>query len=132
MRLFQVVLGNYDNSKKPAQRRINWQWNNEVANSGIGRTNDPNEVHLQAKWRFALPLLQAGTDEYSLWIQDLYDMIVTKYPNDGEKIKQLMMHGIHTEQMIVPMVSRFLEKFQYYWTNKGVNLTDPEAKKEAA
>lgn len=125
---FEIVLRNYSDTKSDRQRRTNWLWNNQVAKSGIGSNDSADGVHLNAKWQFARPLLLAGNDDYSLWVQDLIKMLEEFHPNDNERLKNLFVHGVHTEKMLPDMVSDFLNNFQNYWTQKGVKLTDPSLK----
>ena len=120
-----LTIHNYDGSKSARQRRLQWRWYSEIASSGFGRSNDKNRVHLDSKWYQAKPLLLAGTDKYSLWIQDMWQLILEKHPNDAEKQKDFFVFAVHTESMEKEMVSDFLKDMQYYWTNKGVVLTDP-------
>lgn len=123
---FDVIIKNHETSKTAAQRRLNWKWNNEVARSGIGQYNDPERVHMHAKWVFAKPLLLAGEDDYSSWVSDMWWLLLKEHPMDTERQKHFFMYAVHTEQMTPEMIAEFLKSFQYYWTSKGVRLTDPD------
>ncbi len=122
---FDIIIKNHDSSKSAKQRRLSWLWCREVADSGIGRGKSAEGVHLDAKWMFARPLIFAGDDKYSMWITDLYNMIIEKYPNDNDRLKSFFELSVHTQQMEVSMVANMLKDFQNYWTSKSVNLTDP-------
>lgn len=120
-----VVIGNWKATKSDKQRRLNWMWNNEVSKSGKGSRDNPDDVHLDAKYTFALPLLLAGDDEYSAWIQDKFLALVNDRKKDGEIVRKFIKYDIETERMKPDMVAQFLKDYQNYWTAKGVRLTDP-------
>ena len=81
---------------------------------------------MHGKWTFARPLLLEGEDEYSKWIADLWQMLLSAHPNDVERQRHFFEYAVHTERMTVEMVSEYLKQFQFYWTGKGVQLTDHE------
>ena len=122
---YMAVIKNYDPSKTARQRRLDWRWNSEIASSGLGRHDDPKLVHLDGKWLFARPLLLSGEDEYSLWVADMWKMIIEKAPYDKDRQKAFFVNGVHTERMSKPIISQYLQSKQRYWTRKGVILTDP-------
>jgi len=126
-KVFSVRVSNYTSSKQDNQRGLNWMWNLEVAKSGIGGANhDTAEgVHLDAKWRFARPILLRD----SKWFRDLYEGFEANHVEDrATALKWFCENIIHTEKMTVSQNAEFLTDFQRYWIGKGVNLTEPKKK----
>ena len=120
-----VTIKNYDTSKTAKQRRLQWRWYTEIADSGLGSSSNKNRIHLDSKWYFAKPLLLAGSDDYSLWVSDMWSLILENYPHDAKRQMNFFENAVHTEKMEKDMISEFLKDMQYYWTSKGVRLTDP-------
>ena len=113
-------------AKSARQRALNWMWNNEVAESGIGGKHEDTAegVHLVAKYRWALPILQRDDEHFA----SLYDIWVQLYKGDEERMLWFIDKQVHTEAMSVSQNAEFLTMFQRFYQKHGVSLTDPELK----
>lgn len=109
-----------------AQRRLQWMWNGEVAQSGLGRNDTKDGVHLTAKWMFARPILLRDDEVFGAIYAGFFEVIVD-HPADIQRkyIKQFTRQYISTEGMSKKQRAEYLTEFQRYWVGKGVNLTDP-------
>ena len=123
-----VTFSDTDVSATAAQRRLNWMWCDEVAKSGIGMYDDKQSVHTACKWMFARPILLRDSDLYAV-LDSAFMAAVASHEDDFRRseIRQFTERYISTEQMTRKQRAEYLTEFQRYWTQKGVNLTDPAA-----
>lgn len=106
------------------QRRLQWLWNTEVSQSGLGRDDNKMDVHIRAKYMFAMPILMEDDDIFPI-IFVKFQESVEFASNRSELYKTFCSEYISTERMTKEQRARYLTEFQRYWTGKGVNLTDP-------
>jgi len=106
------------------QRRLQWLWNTEVSQSGLGADDNKMDVHIRAKYMFAMPILMEDDDIFPI-IFVKFQESVEFAPNRSELYKTFCSEYISTERMTKEQRARYLTDFQKYWTGKGVNLTDP-------
>lgn len=111
-------------TKSSKQRSLDWKWNSEIAESGIGgRWEDTKEgVHLVCKWRFAVRILQRDDSFFS----DLYDEWCRRHEGDDKAIMWFIDKHVSTEDFTVSQQAEYMTEKQRYYSGKGVNLTDPE------
>ena len=119
-----VIFKKTDKSSNAAQRRLQWMWNTEVADSGLGRDDDKNDVHIRAKWMFCRPILLRDDDVYPI-IHKAFIKAVESSETRSEQIKAFTERYISTEQLTMKQRAEYLTDFQRYWIGQGVNLTDP-------
>ena len=55
----------------------------------------------------------------------IWSLILENYPHDAKRQMNFFENAVHTEKMEKDMISEFLKDMQYYWTSKGVRMTDP-------
>lgn len=123
----EVITKKVDKSSTAKQRRLQWKWNTEVAESGLGRDDTKAGVHLTAKWLFARPILLRDDEVYGATDSGFFE-VIKDHPEDIKKdyIKQFASQYISTESMTRKQRAEYLTDFQRYWAGKGVNLTDPD------
>ena len=111
-------------SKSGKQRALNWLWNSEVAESGLGGKHEDtkNGVHMVAKYRWAVPIFQRDDPLFA----DLYGIWVDLYGKDPERMMWFIDSQVHTEKMTVSQAAEFLTEYQRYYSNLGIMLTDPD------
>lgn len=109
-------------SKSAKQRGLQWKWNTEVANAGIGGKHEDtkNGVHLASKWRWAIPILLRDDEFFS----SLYSAWLHLYGKDEERMRWFVDQHVHTETMNSSQMAEFLTEYQQYY-GPMVNLTDP-------
>lgn len=111
-----------DTRGKTAQARgVQWMWYTEVANSGIGRRDNKDDVHADAKYKFARPILMRDDEDFAF----LWPEIEARCEGDPEKIRYAVDHFISTEGEGFP-IGEYLTDFERYWRQQGVNLTIPD------
>ena len=110
--------------KSSKQRSLQWKWYSEISRSGIGDIHDSSEtlIHLKTKYLFALPILLRDDSFFN----ELYTLFKNKYYSDSERLKWFTDTQIHTEAFSVSQMSEFLSNVFLYYTEKGVNLTNPD------
>lgn len=106
------------------QRRLQWKWYTEVANSGIGRADTKEGVHTRSKWQFARPILLRDDELFQIIFNQFIKTI------QGSEIYEVLCEDfatrwISTESMTKTQRAEYLTDFQRYWVGKGVDLTDP-------
>lgn len=113
-------------SKSGKQRALNWMWNDEVAKSGKGGRHEDTKqgVHMVAKYRWAVPILQRDDPNFA----DLYGIWVQLYGNNPDRMLYFIDNHVHTEKMTVPQVAEFLTDYQRYYSEQGIELTNPADK----
>ena len=121
----QVTVSNIG-TKSSRQRGLQWMGYDDVVLAGIGdRYCDTKEnVHLVAKYRFAIPILVRDDTFFS----DLYTMWCNKYEYAEDKEKRMMYfvdHYVSTEKLSVSQMAEFLTQFRNDCLKKGIALRDP-------
>ena len=109
-------------SKSKRQQSLDWRWDGEIFKSGIGWGDKTIDlVHARSKWFFAKPILLRDDDIFP----GIYTHFMDTYGHDEEKCIQFAKNYISTQNMSVSQVAEYLTNKQLYWTDRGVNLTDP-------
>lgn len=109
------------------QNKLQRLWCKEVAEQLGDHT--PEEVRAISKLQIAVPILRAEDDEF----REAYDAALKGLPYET-KIA-CMMEPIDmpvTRRMNVSQKTRFLDEMHRFWSEKGVQLTDPDPLKRAA
>lgn len=109
------------------QNKLQRLWCNEVAEQLGDRS--PEEVRAISKLEIAVPILRAEDEEFC----EAYDKSIKGLPYET-KIA-CMMEPIDlpvTRRMNVTQKKRFLDEMHRYWTEKGLQLTDPDPMRKAA
>lgn len=113
-----------DASPTARQRRLQWKWYTEVSQSGLGRDDDKNAVHIRAKMMFAHPILMRDDEVYPI-LYDTFKNTVKTSVNYAMFIKNFSEQYISTERLTKKQRAEYLREFQRYWVGCGANLTDP-------
>ena len=117
----KVTISNIG-SKSSRQQGLDWKWDGEIFSSGIGWVDDTVEkTHARGKWMFARPILLRDDALF----QGIYNYFMTIHSKDEKKSLEFAMDYISTQKMSVSQVSEYMTNKQLFWTEKGVNLTDP-------
>lgn len=119
-----IVFKKTDESPTARQRRLQWLWYTETSLSGIGQDDDKSEVHIRAKMMFAHPILMRDDEVYPVLYQAFKETVKTS-ENYALYIKDFANQYISTERLTKRQRAEYLTEFQKFWTNKGVNLSDP-------
>lgn len=106
------------------QRRLQWLWYTEVANSGLGQDDDKAAVHIRAKWQFARPIWLRDDEVFGI-IYNEFIKTITGSVTYSEFCRDFAKRWISTESMARKQRAEYLTEFQRYWIGKGVELTDP-------
>ena len=109
-------------SKSQKQRGLQWRWYSEVAEAGIGSADTKERVHLESKYRWAIPILLRD-DEIFVGI---YEHFTAHYLDNKDMMMQFVDDYVHTERFNVSQMVEYLTDFERYWLEKGVNLTNPD------
>ena len=115
----KVVISPVKN-KTVSQRGLQWQWYKDLSKSGIGESDDEIDIHLRSKYRWALPIYLRDDEVFA----EIWPVLKEKYYDDEETMRYMVDHFISTEKEGFAM-SEYLNNFHRYWTEKGVELTDP-------
>jgi len=107
--------------KQDAQRGLQWMWNKEIEDSGIGSHDTAKEVHLFCKTQFAAPILFRDNEH----IRGLWELWYEKYKNDADRLLWFHEHVISTEDLNVSQMAEYLTDMQRYYIPQGVQLTNP-------
>lgn len=121
-----VVIKKTDISSTAKQRKLAWLWNSEVAASGLGRDDLKEGVHTTCKWMFARPILLRDDEVFGAVYAGFSKMV--EQIEEGTRSdfwREFTRDFISTERMTMKQRSEYLKSFQYFWTSKGVSLTDP-------
>lgn len=104
-----------------AQNRLQRQWCNEIAEQLGDRT--PEEVRGFCKLTLGVPILRAENDTF----REAYDQHIK--PLDYETKIACMMEPLDfavTRLMNVSQKVRYLDAMQRYWSEQGLELTEPD------
>jgi len=120
---FKVVISNAGD-KTTKQRGYQWRLYLDIVKSGVGgERNDTAEgVHVDCKWRFALPIFMRDDD----FFQELYLAFKNKYEDDSERMRWFIANQVHTEQMNTSQMAEYLTMLINFYVPMGVQLTDPK------
>ncbi len=119
-----IVFKKTDKSPTAKQRRLQWLWNTEVANSGIGGNDTKNGVHLTAKWQFCRPILLRDCDIFPI-LYNHFMKVTELAENRPAMAKEFTNQYISTERLTKHQRAEYLTEFSRFWNSKGVCLTDP-------
>jgi len=119
-----IVIKNTDMSSTSKQRRLQWLWNTEISQSGLGQDDTKESVHTRAKLMFAHPILMRDDEVYPLLYNAFKEAVKTS-ENYALFIKDFAEQYISTERLSRKQRAEYLKDIQNYWTEKGVELTDP-------
>ena len=109
-----VIIKNTYTASTSKQRRMKWTWNTEISQSGLGRDDNPMDVHIRAKMQFGHPILMRDDEFY----HDLFVMFRKKYqPCDDypQRLKWFADNYIKTEGFSKKQQSEYLSEFQMFW-----------------
>jgi hypothetical protein len=119
-----VIIKQTDMSSTAKQRRLQWLFYTEVANSGLGQDDTKEAVHVRAKMMFAHPILMRDDDVYPV-LYNTFKRAVETSETYSVYIKEFASQYISTERLTRKQRAEYLSEFQRYWIGKGVELTDP-------
>lgn len=119
-----VVFKNTDKSSTAKQRRLQWLWSTEIASSGLGQDDTKEAVHITAKRMFAHPILMRDDAIYPILYKAFKDAVKTS-ENYESYIRTFIDRYVSTEDLSRKQRAEYLTEMQFYWTDKGVKLTDP-------
>lgn len=106
------------------QQSLWFKWCGEVANSGLGKDDNTNDVHISSKWRFVRPILLEENELFGI----IYDMFIKTIEGSvlhSKYCKEFADKWIHTNDLTRKGRVKSLNEFQRYWIMKGLALTDP-------
>lgn len=116
------------NDSTSKQRRLNWLWCTEIANSGIGGYDVKMDVHIFNKYKFGIPVIynsDDATSEVFIIAFEGFKDIVDKSIHRSAMYKTFCAEYIRTEKFTKHQRATYLSDLQRYWISKGVNLSDP-------
>ena len=110
--------------KSSKQRGLDWMWNTDIANSGMGGKfeDTKDNVHRVCKFKWAIPIF-IRDDEY---FAELYKLYMNKYKNDPERMKWFVDFKVHTEDFDVSQMAEYLTDKQRHYLDHGFPLRDPD------
>lgn len=116
-------------SKSAKQRGLQWMGYEDKAKSGIGgRLSDTSEnVHLVAKYRFAIPIFSRD-DDYFADMYSGYRKRIKGKADEEAKMWYFVDKHVSTEDFTVSQMAEFLTHFRNDCTAKGITLREPEFK----
>ena len=103
-------------------RGLQWRWNTDVANSGMGSFDTKDDVHLAAKWKWAVPILKRDNAEFST----LYTSLFREYGENKEVMRYIINEFVSTESKGFA-IGEYLTDFERFYRGHGVPLTTPDA-----
>ena len=122
----EIIFKKVSQDSTAKQNRLRWLWNSEAANSGLGKHDTKEKVHLAAKWQFVRPILLRD-DETGIFTA-IYEFFMDKVKSADDRSEHIMEFTdryIRTGDLTRQQGAESLTDFQNYWTRLGVNLTDP-------
>ena len=121
-----VVVKKTDMSSTASQRGLQWKWNTEVSQSGLGRDDTKEGVHVTAKWMFARPILLRDDEVFGAVYAGFSQMIESIPDRSRSELwRDFTVNYISTEALTKRQRAEYLTEFQMFWAGKGVELTDP-------
>lgn len=117
---WKCVISNTRNKTIQA-RGLQWMWYTETARSGIGRFDNKLDVHREAKWMFAIPLLLRDDETFAY----IWPEIKKQCMGDPDKMRYAVDHFVSTEGEGFP-IGEYLTDYEHFWRGKGVDLTVPD------
>lgn len=119
---YKVVISK-TGTKSQRQQGLNWRWNTEVAESGIGRCDDKMCVHREGKEMFAIPILFRDDPDYFPFILRRFREITN---GSQAQLDEFLDTRVRTQDFTVSQTAEYLRDFERYWLSAGVNLTNPD------
>lgn len=117
---YKVVIS--DTKDKSVQcRGLQWMWNTEVADSGMGSYDTKEDVHRAAKWKWAVPILLRDDENFNY----IWPELLKLYRKDQEKIKYIADTFVSTEGRDF-QIGEYLTDFERYYRGHGIDLTIPD------
>ena len=109
------------------QNRLQRLWCNEIAEQLGDHTAE--DVRAISKLQIAVPILRAEDDEFCA----AYDANIKELPYEVKLacMKEPIDLPV-TRRMNVSQKKKFLDEMHRYWTEKGLQLTDPDPVRRAA
>jgi hypothetical protein len=102
-------------------RGLQWRWNTDVANSGMGGFDTKEDVHRAAKWKWAIPILNRDDEVFA----EFYEVLLNQYQHDKEKMKLIVDRIVSTETKGFA-IGEYLTDFERFYRGHGVPLTTPD------
>jgi len=111
-------------AKSGRQRGLQHMWYRDVEVSGLGGKHEESTlaIDLHAKYRWALPQLIVGDDNFA----ELYLEYFRVHGKNTQKMTWFVKNHVHTEDLSQNQMAHFLTCFRDYYAQIGVNLTDPD------
>jgi hypothetical protein len=111
-----------DQKDKTSQcRGLQWRWNTDVANSGMGGFDTKDDVHLAAKWKWAVPILKRDSAEFAA----LYTSLFREHGENKEIMRYIIAEFVSTESKGFA-IGEYLTIFERFYRGHGVPLTTPD------
>lgn len=109
------------------QNKLQRLWCNEIAEQLGDHT--PEDVRAISKLEIAVPILRAEDEEFCA----AYDSAIKGLPYETKLacMKEPIDLPV-TRRMNVSQKKRFLDEMHRYWSEKGLQLTDPDPMRRAA
>jgi hypothetical protein len=123
----QTVSATDGRHRSVEQNKLQRLWCNEVAEQLGDRS--PEDVRAQTKLEVGVPILRAEDDEFC----EAYDANIKDLPYEIKIacMKEPIDFPV-TRRMNVSQKKRFLDEMHRFWTEKGLQLTDPNPMRRAA
>lgn len=111
-------------NKSAKQRGLDWRWNTDVADSGMGGKfeDTKDNVHRVCKFKWAIPIFIRDDPFFA----ELYEIYTQLYNNDPERMKWFIDRRVHTEEFNVSQMAEYLTDKQRHYLGLGFPLTDPD------
>jgi len=111
-------------SKSSRQRGLDWRWNTDIANSGMGGKfeDSKDNVHRVCKYKWAIPIMIRDNPFFA----ELYAAYIALHKNDADRMKWFVDNMVHTESFDSHQMSEYMTEKQRHYVGHGFTLTDPE------
>lgn len=109
-------------SRTVKQNALLWMWHTEVSCSGKGSYDTKESVHRSVKLRWVIPILIRDDPVFS----ELYGMWKQSYGSDVDRMNWFADNQVSTATLSTHQLAEVLTDYQRYYTDHGVNLTNPE------
>jgi len=110
--------------KSARQRGLDWMWNTDIANSGMGGEfeDSKDNVHRVCKYKFAIPIFIRDDPFFA----ELYEIYIQLYKSDPDRMKWFIDLRVHTEEFSSTQMAEYLTDKQRYYLDRGFPLRDPD------
>jgi len=119
-----VQIKRTDRSGTAKQRRLQWLWYSQVADSGLGSSDTKEGVHLESKWDFCKDIL-IREDRVFEMVFNAFIREITGQSFFRKARRIFCQQYISTEALTKRQRAEYLTNFQRFWTEQGVGLVDP-------